>query len=774
MLNSVYHHQANAAPYCLLRPAQTLAAIPRQSFAWKSVSIRTRLLLLTMLAIMLPVLLQTARYFQDRQDAIDDDTELLAGIAQRRVVDLHDRIQGTEQLLFGLSQAPALQSGDRAMCSAFLSDVLARYPQYTGILTITPDGQLFCDSLQTGRDLDLTDRAYFQGALEARDGVVLQPAFGRLTGIAVLQIAHPARSSDGELLFVLLASLDLRQVAQFSAVGVPEASVLLLDHAGTVLTTSREDQSAEELGAVIANPDLLRFAAEVAAETPEVRAPDGTNRIWAAAHGSALEQAQVYVLASAPRSAVVAAANNRFINDLALMGLAAIGGFLLVFLLSELAIRRQIARITSMAEQMAAGDLSARIAPPLPSGELGTLMHALNAAAQSLEQRRADIDELNDRLRQSQRMESLGQLTGGVAHDFNNLLTVVMGNAELLAEGEADPERRVLAEMMGDAAKRGAELTQSLLAFARKQALNPRPVDVNQMVATMDRMLRRTLGEQVEIELIRADGLWPATVDQAQLENALLNLCLNARDAMGAGGRLTLETANVHLDDEYAARNAEVAAGAYVMLAVSDTGAGIQPEDLERVFEPFFTTKEKGKGTGLGLAMVYGFVKQSGGHITVYSEPGQGTTVKLYLPRAADGSATSDEREHNTELTGGTETILLVEDDQDVRRYAHAQLQLLGYTVIETSNGASALAAIRERTDIDLLFTDVVMPGGMNGRDLADAVREIRPELPILFTSGYAENAIVHHGRLDKDAQLLNKPYRRNDLAQAIRTALRQ
>jgi signal transduction histidine kinase/CheY-like chemotaxis protein len=415
------------------------------------------------------------------------------------------------------------------------------------------------------------------------------------------------------------------------------------------------------------------------------------------------------------------------------------------------------------------------VAPPLPGGELGALVTALNQAAESLQRQRRDIDELNERLRRAQRLEAVGQLTGGVAHDFNNLLTVVLGNAELLVEmNTQQPQQRKLAEMISAAAQRGAELTKRLLAFARKQALVPRVVALNPLVAGLDPLLRRTLGEHIEIELIRAAGLWPALVDPGQLENALINLCLNARDAMPGGGRLTLETANARLDADYAAQHVDVQPGQYVMVAVSDTGVGIPPEHLKRVFEPFFTTKETGKGTGLGLAMVYGFVKQSAGHVAVYSEPGQGTTVRLYLPRASadDGPPVGDEDPAAAAPLGGSGTVLLVEDDADVRAFALSQLQSFGYTVIEAADGPSALAILQQRADIDLLFTDVVMPGGMNGRALADAARQLHPRLPVLYTSGYTENAIVHHGRLDEGARLLGKPYRRSELDRAVRAAL--
>lgn len=382
--------------------------------------------------------------------------------------------------------------------------------------------------------------------------------------------------------------------------------------------------------------------------------------------------------------------------------------------------------------------------------------------------------QLEQRLQRSERMEAIGQLTGGVAHDFNNLLTVMLGNAEMLVEKLAgQPPLLELAELTYTAAARGAELTHHLLAFARRQALEPVPVQVNALIASMNVLLRHTLGGEVEIETTQTAGLWDALIDPAQLEGALLNLCLNARDAMPGGGRLTIETANVWIDQDYADKHAEVRPGQYVRVAVSDTGAGIAAEHLERVFEPFFTTKKVGKGTGLGLSMVYGFVKQSQGHVKVYSEPGQGTTIKMYLPRATSKPpAQRDEDGIAPPAVRGDEVILLVEDDELVLPYAEAQLRSLGYRVITARNGDQALETLQQHPEIDLLFTDVMMPGGMNGRQLADAAVALRPELRVLYTSGYTENAIIHHGRLDPGVQLLSKPYTRAALARKVRAAL--
>jgi CheY-like chemotaxis protein len=325
--------------------------------------------------------------------------------------------------------------------------------------------------------------------------------------------------------------------------------------------------------------------------------------------------------------------------------------------------------------------------------------------------------------------------------------------------------------MIDEAAVRGAELTQRLLAFARRQPLQPRTTDVNALIVDAAKLLRPTLGEHVEIESVFEDDAWTALVDPGQLSTALINLALNARDAMPDGGKLVVETGNVHLDESYARAHAEVQPGPYVMIAVSDTGHGIPAAIRDRVFDPFFTTKGVGKGTGLGLSMVYGFVKQSNGHIKIYSEEGHGTTIKIYLPRAgehADAATVAP----TFAIEGGAETILVVEDDPLVRNYVAAQLASLGYTALTAANAAEALARIDDGERFDLLFTDVIMPGSINGRQLADEALRRRSDIAVLFTSGYTENAIVHHGRLDPGVLLLAKPYRKSDLARMIRTAL--
>jgi PAS domain S-box-containing protein len=381
--------------------------------------------------------------------------------------------------------------------------------------------------------------------------------------------------------------------------------------------------------------------------------------------------------------------------------------------------------------------------------------------------------ETERQLRQSQKMEAVGQLTGGIAHDFNNILTVITGTIEILEEGVADrPDLAPIAKMIDDAAERGAELTRNLLAFSRRQPLQPRKTNVNELVMETARLLRPTLGGNIEIESMLDDDASPALIDPSQLTTSLLNLALNARDAMPNGGKLTFETADVVLDESYAAMNAEVRPGPYVMIAVSDNGSGIPAAIADKVFEPFFTTKTMGKGTGLGLSMVYGFVKQSEGHVKIYSEDGQGTAIKMYLPRAAAQAEQADNTAPAEPVHGGHETVLVVEDDALVRGYVLTQIKSLGYRTLSATNAAEALALIDNDSPIDLLFTDIVMPGGMNGRQLADEACKRRAGLKVLFTSGYTENAIVHHGRLDPGVLLLAKPYRKQQLAQMIRAAL--
>ncbi len=384
------------------------------------------------------------------------------------------------------------------------------------------------------------------------------------------------------------------------------------------------------------------------------------------------------------------------------------------------------------------------------------------------------LRSLETQLQEAQRLEAVGQLTGGIAHDFNNLLTVVIGNAELLAESLDDKEEPLeLVHSIQSAANRGADLTKSLLAFARRQPLQPKAVDAVALVYGLETLLRRAVGEDVELTISAEKNLRLVQVDPAQLESALLNLALNARDAMPDGGQLTVEVRPASIDADYAGEHPDVDPGDYVLFVITDTGVGVAPENMPKLFEPFYTTKERSKGSGLGLSMVFGFVKQSGGHVAVYSEVGVGTSVRMYLPPSEGQEAEHAPESPDAPLVGGSETILLVEDDDLVRQFAVRQLQEVGYRVLDAPHGPAALELLRDCEEpVDLLFTDVIMPEGMSGRVLADEARKLQPHLKVLFASGYTETAILQHGQLDADVALLNKPYRRAELVQRIRAAL--
>ena len=388
----------------------------------------------------------------------------------------------------------------------------------------------------------------------------------------------------------------------------------------------------------------------------------------------------------------------------------------------------------------------------------------------------SDVTEQNnteEKLRQSQRLEAVGQLTGGIAHDFNNLLTVILGNAELLAENLAhDPHLLPLAQMAKTSAERGAELTHRLLAFARRQTLQPEPTDVKALIANMSPLLQRTLGEHIALQIENPEPLNHALIDSSQLENAILNLCINARDAMPNGGTLSIKAENVAVEESEGSRDVEIMPGDYVRIVISDTGIGMDEATLAKAFVPFFTTKEVGKGTGLGLSMVFGFAKQSGGYVKISSQLGQGTSVFLYLPKTDAPVISTTLVADMDSIAQGNERILLTEDDALVRKHVGNLLETLGYRIVAAANGPEALDILQTDADIDLLFTDIVMPNGMTGYELADEARELRPGLPVLFTSGYNDQSTLSEDRLKPGMHLLKKPYRRQELAMKIREVI--
>ena len=736
-------------------------------------SLRTRLLILVIAAMLVPAILVGLRFVQNRTSEINAALTNLAATADDIANDLGEKIQGTAQLHYGLARARDLDTRDKAACSAFLSDVRKEYPQFTGILTIDPDGSLFCDSLRTNRTLDLNDRSYFKEVKNLQGVVAVEPVFGRLTGLSVLQIAYPVRSEAGALKFVLLASFNLNKFAEFHDKRLlAEKDILLVDAKGTVLVAPKGSGWSEPVGGSIAGSELFRFASSPDGEPfREITNRAGHTQFWGVARSPSIRKVGLTIMVGRSKDGLVATANRRLYEDLAILAVASLLLLAGLWILTTVSIGRQVRRLAVMAKSLGRGDLSARIPEPHPGGELGGLMTLLNGTAESLEQQRAAIADLSHKLSQSQKMEAMGQLTGGVAHDFNNLLTVILGNSEHLADRLAgNKELHRIAGDIATAAERGSDLTRSLLAFARKQPLRPREIDIAEQVIGMEHLLRRTLGEHIECRFTFGPDLWLVSVDPGQLTTALLNLVLNARDAMPEGGKLTVEVHNRSLGESDLDVNGEPRRGDYVMVAVTDTGSGMTTEVAGRAFEPFFTTKEVGKGTGLGLSMVYGFAQQSGGLVQMQSEPGQGSVVRLFFPRLATPPSEDPLPKEHAVTPAGHESVLLVEDDDMVRAYVENELRTLGYRVITASNGPAALELLRRPGDIQLLFTDVVMPGGMFGPELARQATALRPDLKVLFTSGYSQDPVKTPDGIN--ARILTKPFRRQDLAAMLRSAL--
>jgi signal transduction histidine kinase/CheY-like chemotaxis protein len=739
-------------------------------------SLRTRLLILVIVAMLVPAILVAVRFIQNRTSEIDAALVNLSATANDISGDLDGKIQGTAQLHYGLARARDLDTSDKEACSAFLSGVREEYTQFTGILTINPDGSLFCDSLRTNRTLDLRDREYFRQALMAHGVVTLEAVFGRLTGTSVLQIAYPVRAESGQLKFILLASFNLKKFAEYHDRRLSsDHEILLVDRKGTVLVAPQGGDWTEPAGASIANSELFQFAANPNREPfRELTDRNGRTHVWAVASSPSIHDAGLYIMVGRSKDGLLAAANRRLYEDTAILAVASLLLLAGVWLLATMGVGRQVGRLAAMATKLGLGDLRARISPPHPGGELGGLMTLLNSTAESLERQRAAIDELNQRLSQSQKMEAMGQLTGGVAHDFNNLLTVILGNAEHLAERlAANKELHKIADDIATAAERGSDLTRSLLAFARKQPLTPKDIDIGQKILGMEQLLRRTLGEHIECEFQFDLGLWLASVDPGQLASALLNLVLNARDAMPSGGKLTVEVRNISLGESDMDVNGDALPGDYVVVAVTDTGSGMSAEVAGRAFEPFFTTKEIGKGTGLGLSMVYGFARQSGGWMQIRSEPERGTAVKLFFPRVGAPQTNATPSVGQRATGAGNESVLVVEDNAMVREYVESELKALGYRVIVSRNAPAALDILRGSEKIDLMFSDVVMPGGMFGPELAKEAARLRPQLRVLLTSGYTDHPVEALDGLGQEVRILNKPYRRRELAAALRSALK-
>lgn len=664
-----------------------------------------------------------------------------------KVFETHRLVAGqVEEVLTPVSDAD-VQANEGAF-SRRLKALADSLPQVQDIWVLDSAGHplVSANVYPVPRALDLSDRAYFRvfrDQSQPPDELYVSEVLrGRVHGVSFFQVSKDRRQgASGAFAGVVAVSVQPLYFQDFyrsvAAGGFDTMTLIRVDGAVLARYPDRAD-------APVVLPADSAFIRNIAV-SPEsgvyetVSAFDGVPRLIGYQR---LPHFPVYVTAGIDRGAIVAKWRSTVARQLVFVIPAALG-LLALALMALRFFRREHDAIDRAREEAA---------------------------------RRETVEA---QLRQAQKMEAIGRLTGGVAHDFNNLLTIIIGNLDLLKDRLPDPDPMVgrLVEHAREGARRAAELTQRLLAFSRQQPLLPVPIDANRLIASMSELLRRTLGETIAVETVLAGGLWPFSADLNQLENVVLNLAVNARDAMADGGKLTIETANVHLDAAYAASHEDVRAGQYVMIAISDSGTGMTRDVLDRVFEPFFTTKPPGRGTGLGLSQAYGFVKQSGGHIAIYSEPGEGSIIKLYLPRltaSADqqGAIREQPEAVDAPASASGQTVLVVEDDAMVRGFAAEVLKAAGYRVLAAEDGVEAVALTRDNPDISLLFTDVVLSGPMNGRVLAREITGLNPRIKVVFTTGYTRNAIIHHGRLDEDVDFIGKPYTAADLLAKVRTVI--
>lgn len=792
-----------------------------------------RLFVLVLMAILPALAIQAYNEIElkrSREAEVRQDAMRLAKFATGEL----DRIiENGHALAVALANLPAVRNHDTAACSDYAALLTKDFPQYVAMGAIELNGHVFCSSRPIPTGATAADRWFFNEAIRSGKFVIGDYLIGRLVKKPILPLALPFSGPDGHIGGAVYISLDIDWLARYFQADRQinkDATLAIADRNGVILV--RLPDNAKYVGtkfAEIYRP--LIFAKEPG--TAEIVGVDGIHRILGYVPVQSSPAIGLFVGVGLTTAEAFAAVNDASRFGFILIGIGLAVGLLVAWLGGRYFISRPIAKLVEASAQWRQGNFAARsdlgrggseivqlgrtfddMAGALHRRQqdntnlLATLESRVAERTRVLEAAQAELKEVNaglesqardlatanrdlrsemqrreqaeEVLRHLQKIEVLGQLTGGVAHDFNNLLQVILGSLDnarrRLMRGEPITAENGWEQVQPAirSAERAAALTQQLLAFARRQPLSPQALDLNHLVSGMSELLRRTLDETIKIETVLAGGLWAVSADSTQLESAIINLAVNARDAMSNGGRMTIETGNTLLDEAYAGAHEEVVAGQYVLLAITDDGAGMTREVLRQAFDPFFTTKEVGQGTGLGLSQVYGFIKQSGGHIKVYSEPGQGTTVKMYLPRLVSAEASAEISVQSGPAPSGskTELILVVEDEDDVRASTVGMLEELGYGVLKAADGPAALRLLADYPQTRLLFTDVGLPGGLNGRQLADTAREMRPDLRVLYTTGYARNAIVHNGTLDPGVELMVKPFTYAALAAKIRAML--
>jgi signal transduction histidine kinase len=792
--------------------AETTEAAPvRPAIRTARTGFLARLFVLVLVAMLPALAIQAYNEIAGRKSREAEVREDALRLAQFASGELDRIVENGHAVLAALANLPAVRGVDGVGCSDYVASLQKSFPQYAAIGAIDLSGHPFCSSIPIPEGTTAADREFFQKARDTGRFTVGQYLIGRIIKKPVLPMGLPFYDRSNHIAGVVYVSLDLNWLAGYFAETRPfsqKTALVITDRDGTIL--ARIPDNASYAGKSF-RPE---FNAELDAQKPgtaDIVAVDGKVRIVGFVPAS-VSPSGLYVGVGMSKADAFAGIDDATEFGFLLIGIGLATGLAVAWLGGHYFISRPIDRLTQAAAQWGTGNFAARTGLGPGRSELTQLGQTFDTMAEELlrrqqenanllatlenrvEERTAVLERTNrelrsemarreraeDTLRHVQKIEALGQLTGGVAHDFNNILQVILASLDAVLR-RLERNGSVTSGDGGDqikaairSAERATVLTQRLLAFARRQPLAPETIDLNRLVRGMSELLRRTLGEIIDIETVLAGGLWPVSVDVSQLESAIVNLAVNARDAMPGGGKLTIETANTFLDESYANAHDEVLPGQYVLLAISDSGVGMSKEVLEQAFDPFFTTKEIGQGTGLGLSQVYGFIKQSGGHVNIYSEPGDGTTVKMYLPRRVadtDGAAAA---KHDEAAAPGNESelILVVEDEEDVRAATVAMLRDLGYGVIEAADGQAALRLLADHDGVRLLFTDIGLPGGLTGRQLADQAAALRPSLRVLYTTGYARNAIVHHGVLDPGVELLVKPFNYASLSSRVRALL--
>ena len=735
-------------------------------------SLRLRILAPAALVAIPAIALLLYTSFERRDQGEQAVTQNAERLASLKALEQERLIEGTRQMLIALSQSRDVRDGDTAACSAYLRRVMPQFgSMYTNLSVIDNQGMIVCSGL--GGPLSVADRGYFRRAVASKTFVIGEYNVGRLTGKPSIPFAFPVVNDAGVVERVVFAAVDAVKLSEgLGSEDWPHAATIIITDRNHAILAMYPDGRSRLGNSLAKGPLTLRMGSRTAGVIEHVE--HGVAEVMAFKRLVPLDSG-VTVRVYVTKTEAIAAANQTMYRTLLAFGLVACIILAGIHVASDRLLLRPIFQLASASRRLAAGDLGARVAASTTIPELRELAKDFDAMAAGLEEREKqrllsemERKELEQHYHRAQKMDAIGRLAGGIAHDFNNMLTAILGYCELLLDDPKilDSHRDDILEIQ-KAGKTAAQLTRQLLAFSRREIVEPVVLDLNEIVSSTDKMLHRLVGEHIYMETNLAADLRPVRADRAQIEQVILNLAVNARDAMPDVGRITIETGNMHLPEGIASAYLDAPPGDYVVLAVSDTGSGIAPEVLQHLFEPFFTTKSMGKGTGLGLATVYGIVKQNNGGIDVESTLGRGSTFRIYFPQVEEGvveaPVTSVERS-----TNGKATILIVEDDAGIRDLSAKILGRCGYHVLVAGGGEEA-REICERHDgaIHLLLSDVVMPG-MTGPMVAEMLTAMRPGLKVVFMSGYTDDVVVRHGVMERGVPFLQKPFTPERLANKI------